>query len=685
MLRSMYAGVSGLGANLVELDVIGNNIANSNTIGFKSGRVTFQEMLTQTLQAATRPTSGGRGGTNPQQIGLGALVGSISSNFEQGDLHSTGVKTDLAIQGKGFFVLSDGVTDTYTRAGAFGLDRDYFLVDPSTGLKVQGRMADSTGAIQLGGLEDLYIDPAAVMPAQASSVLKLFGNLNADSDARGTQLTSQIFLARATGTDALTSLHGDTGTALNVGAGDSIGASGYFDGVMFDAGEFQVGATDPAQGGSTLADLATWLTSRFQAAGHNVTFAVDAATGALQATNASGAVLTDLQVTDGAKSDFNRSLRFAPSIASGSSGTTAALRGSASADDLLTDVYNVDGQPLNLTAGTSTLEISGTCGSDLITPSQLAVQAGTTLGDLLGQIQQAFRLTDRPVTVDSEGRIQVTGDAGLVNALGDLTIREVGTTNMAVDTGFNFNATADARDATTSTVATTVYDSLGSTHTLRFTFEKVTGQNEWTWTAVPEGGEEILSGGTGRARFTADGLISSFTFDDGASAVTLRPQDASQEGAQLVSLAIDFGEVGGVGGLTQFAGSGTLESQADGYKSGDLVDFEIDQNGIISGRFSNDTVRTLGQIAIAGFSNPNGLMREANNMYRSSANSGDAVMGVAGDSSGVTLAPGTLESSNVDLAEQFTRLVVAQRAFQANARVITTGDQILQELVSILR
>ncbi len=108
MFKSLYSGVSGLGANLTNLDVIGNNIANSNTTGFKSGRVTFNEMLTQTIKSASRPVAGGLGGSNPQQIGLGTTVGSIDTNFSQGNFQTTGKKSDLAIQGSGFFVLSDG-------------------------------------------------------------------------------------------------------------------------------------------------------------------------------------------------------------------------------------------------------------------------------------------------------------------------------------------------------------------------------------------------------------------------------------------------------------------------------------------------------------------------------------------------------------------------------------------------
>ncbi|MHB8078744.1 MAG: flagellar hook-basal body complex protein [Candidatus Krumholzibacteriia bacterium] len=685
MLRSMYAGVSGLTANMAELDVIGNNIANSNTVGFKGSRVTFQEMLTQTLRPATRPSTGGRGGTNPQQIGLGALVGSIGSDFAQGDLRSTGLKTDLAIQGRGFFVLSDGSSSVYSRAGAFGLDSDYYLVDPSTGLKVQGRLADAEGVIQPGALQDLYIDPSAVMPAAASTSVQMFGNLNADSDALGTELVSPVFLARASGADALIGLHGQDGADLSLVEGDRLSATGYFDGTLFNPGQFQVGASDPLLGGDSLADLASWLTSRFQTAGHDVTFAVDGATGALTAANNSGATLTNLQLSSGTRVSFNQNMGFDATIADGASGTTRELRAPATADDQLTSIYNLDGDLLNLTPGTSVLELSGTRGDAVVTPGQLTVAADTTLGDLLTTLQSTFNITGTPVTVDENGCIDVTGDVGTSNAIGELSIREVSTSNSALETAMNFTQTQQARDASDYSVATTVYDSLGNTHTVRFTFQKEAGLNEWTWAAAAEGDEEITSGGSGRIRFTDSGLISSFTFNDGSSGLTFLPQPTGTEGAEPVTAALDFGDIGGLNGMTQFAASSSLESLADGYTVGSLVDYEIDQQGVIVGRFSNDTMRNLGQIAIAQFSNPEGLTRGASNTFSASGNSGEPLTTFADATSGISLAPGTLESSNVDLAEQFTRLVVAQRAFQANARVITTGDQILQELVSILR
>ena len=145
MMRSMFSGISGLRSHQTMMDVVGNNIANVNTSGFKSSVVTFQETLAQTLQGSGSPT-GNLGGTNPMQIGLGTRVGAITGVFTQGASQVAGRTTDLAIQGDGFFVLDTGGARTYTRAGNFNFDGDGNMV-ASGGGRVVGWTADATGTI----------------------------------------------------------------------------------------------------------------------------------------------------------------------------------------------------------------------------------------------------------------------------------------------------------------------------------------------------------------------------------------------------------------------------------------------------------------------------------------------------------------------------------------------------------
>lgn len=137
MSRAMFTAVSGLANHQVWLDVIGNNIANANTTGFKASSVVFDDLLSQTMSDGTAPTNTA-GGTNPMQIGLGMKVSSINGNFEQGSIQTTNRSTDVAIHGDGFFVLTDGTDRVFSRAGAFTLDANGSMVDSGSGLKVLG-------------------------------------------------------------------------------------------------------------------------------------------------------------------------------------------------------------------------------------------------------------------------------------------------------------------------------------------------------------------------------------------------------------------------------------------------------------------------------------------------------------------------------------------------------------------
>src|SRR5262249_25748884 len=172
MMRSLYSGVSGLQNHQTRMDVIGNNISNVNTTGFKRGRVNFQDMMRQTMQGAARPNEQ-VGGADPKQVGLGMAVASIDTIFTQGSLQSTGVNTDVAIQGNGFFILKDGDKSFYTRAGAFGLDSNGTLVNPANGMRVQGWMArqiNGTPVIQpAADPTDLLIPIGSKDPARATT------------------------------------------------------------------------------------------------------------------------------------------------------------------------------------------------------------------------------------------------------------------------------------------------------------------------------------------------------------------------------------------------------------------------------------------------------------------------------------------------------------------------------------
>lgn len=150
MMRSLYSAVSGMQVHQIKMDVLSNNIANVNTVGFKKSQVTFQDMLYQTLKGAQEGTAD-YGGVNPQQIGLGVMIGSISTIHTQGASATSGKSTDLMIQGEGFFVLTDGTNTFYTRAGAFTMDNEGNLVNSANGLMVCDEYGDPITINNYGG------------------------------------------------------------------------------------------------------------------------------------------------------------------------------------------------------------------------------------------------------------------------------------------------------------------------------------------------------------------------------------------------------------------------------------------------------------------------------------------------------------------------------------------------------
>ena len=181
MMRSLYSGVSGLQNHQTRMDVIGNNISNVNTVGFKRGRVNFQDMISQQLQGAAKPSEE-LGGVNPKEVGLGMTVAAIDNIFNQGNLQSTGVSTDLAIQGNGFFIMKSGDETFYTRNGAFSLDSNGTLVNPANGMRVQGWMAQDVNGEQVlttaATPGDLVIPVGSKDPAKETNNVMFACNLN---------------------------------------------------------------------------------------------------------------------------------------------------------------------------------------------------------------------------------------------------------------------------------------------------------------------------------------------------------------------------------------------------------------------------------------------------------------------------------------------------------------------------
>lgn len=520
MMRSLFAGVSGLQSHQTRMDVIGNNIANVNTVGYKAGRVTFADTLYQTIRSASAPTAT-RGGTNPVQVGLGVRVASIDIIHTAGSPQPTGLQTDLAMNGNGFFVLKEGEQLLFTRAGVFDLDEAGWLVSKATGLRVAGWNAVEGVVDTNQPIEEIRVPIGQTIPARATTEAVFEGNLDAEA---GVPVGHVVRMVRT----------------VNVG-------------------------TD----------------------GHVVTF---------EFTKTSDTTWTVMAVDE-------------------------------------------DGNSLVVYVG------------DLPSDELVFDERGrlTTSGDLRVEVDGS----SDPVTVIDEGSLANEVAAVLPENPRVLT-------------------TVD------------VVDSLGVRHRVIIEFEK-TAENTWAWSAVDENGNYLDIDGFGAydpadptssrpvLRFTSDGRLAT---DSEIAAITLNPGT----GAEPVVFTPDFA------GVSQYGQPSQVGNRSqNGYAAGTLEEIRFDSAGVITGVFSNGLTRALAQLAVATFSNNGGLVRAGDTAFEASRNSGLPQIGAAGTGDRGTVTPGALEMSNVDLSEEFTSMIITQRGFQANSRIITTSDEMLQELVNMKR
>lgn len=299
---------------------------------------------------------------------------------------------------------------------------------------------------------------------------------------------------------------------------------------------------------------------------------------------------------------------------------------------------------------------------------------GTTIADLLASIDTAFAGTATASIID--GKITLTdalaGDSGTV-----LTLSSAADIAIAA-----FEVTVPGFTGTVSTSAA-VFDSLGDAHNLVITFTKTEGDNQWIWAASFAGGNEtIVDGGTGTVQFNTAGEVVAFDVDGAATGIVVEPGT----GGSQFTIALDVQGGLGFSGVTQFSSDPTLiVRDQDGRPTGTLLRFAIDTQGIITGIFSNEKNITLAQIALAEFPNPIGLLRSGGGIFDITSSTGTPIIGAAGKQFSSSLLSGSLEMSNIDLVKQFTDLIVTQRGFQANARVVTTADQILEETMRLKR
>jgi flagellar hook protein FlgE len=704
MVRSLYAGISGLRNHQVGMDVTGNNIANVNTVGFKAGRVTFEESMSQLLQGASRP-AGNAGGTNPLQVGLGMSVGSIDTILSQGNLQTTGQITDLAIEGKAYFAFSNGEGNFYGRNGALQLDSLGRLVSPTNGYRLQGMMASVDGSYPPGtAIGDLRIPYGEKAPARETSFVRYACNLDSDSEGLGTIAHSNRYLAQATEDDTISSLFDTDGNDLGIQVGDHMLVS--------------ISGEDPGQiivtDGMTMTDFAIEVQNYLRATTGSTFITVDATGGdfTVDASLDPGTDIVGLQISSnrpGSNSYVANAFSFPPSIDGGTSHTVTGLRAPATADDNIADLYDANGQELGLESG-DVININGAIAGRIITTMSATFNDATdpdtlvTLGDLTSLIQQAFRLPQTDGTLyDNEsvsvnqantdddrlpdGAIVIRGQREEAFAINSISITATDSNNdvpapRRFNANMSFTEIQAARDTGVQGTSIVVYDESGDAHSITTTFTHSGIPGEWLWEITTEGGEQIIGGNRGRITFGQDGSPSSFTFDDNSTTFRFDPMN----GSNVVNIDLDVGTPGSYRGVTQFRSpSTTVAREQDGYPMGKLQEISIDENGEIAGVYTNGVSKSIAKIYVAEFNNPAGLMKVGDSMYSTSNNSGEAVMLQPGVGSASNIKPGALEMSNVELATEFTNMISVQRGFQANARVITTSDTMLQELVQLVR
>ncbi|KAA3617618.1 MAG: flagellar hook-basal body complex protein [Calditrichaeota bacterium] len=664
MLKALQSGVSGLRNHQMKIDVLGNNIANVNTVGFKGGRIMFSEALNQTVKNAT-PGSG-TGFINPVQVGLGMNTSSIENIFTQGGLENTGVITDLALEGEGFFMVKSGENNLYTRSGNFFFNSDGKLVN-TKGLAVQGWQlngSQTTGGLGVGNTEDIVIDSGLVSPAESTQNVYMNGNINA-----GNRTVAEIWQspsafankAIATGTAGVPAFPmpiDGTNNELTINIQDNPTST--------IAGDLTLTAGTYADLNALVAELNTQI-----AATANISTRVEAVNngGTLEFHQLNGTSSTTISLSDGT----NTALATI-GYADGDS-ATASIADSTTA---LNNLLGVSTFSESLTNG-DTIEISGTNPDGSVVTATFtygAANDGTTLGELATIVESSF--SGVTVTIDS-GTLVVTdnvaGDSSTTVNLSN------GSSNIGSVTfpGFTNTVPGNTGTATTSVL---VYDSLGASHNLILEFTNTENANEWTWEATTTGDSSVASGGTGRVTFDENGNMTSFSHDGGVSQLTLNPGN----GADQVDILLHAESSDEFSGLSQFDSVSTLNvREQDGKSTGALIGITIDRDGIISGSFSNGDISSMAKIAIAQFPNNIGLSDLGDGLYATSIASGDPQILNPDSDATSSIVSGALEMSNVDLADEFTELITAQRGFQANAKIITTADSILDEVIRLKR
>lgn len=736
MYQAFNTAVSGLQANQLRMEVIGNNIANVNTTAYKASRATFEEMFAQTLQMAQEPL-GNRGGINPMQVGMGTKVSSIDTIHTQGNLTATGKNTDIAIQGGGFLVLNDeNGTQLFTRDGNLALDGNGMLTT-NTGLYVQGWQADGRGIVNTNGsTSSLYINANKTIPPQASSRVDLVGNLYRPPRMSADEAHVH---ARQNGITAAADItaYGNAANQLQLGGtnNNSLDAGELVINNISILGELPLDLTAGETTETVLQKLADLINFHQQATGVIATVKSTSLNGnpVAQISLTSLRAGSDQQITLGG-SAVQDILLNGEQVFPGVNNQTIDTTIETLSPNAGVAASQVDAGSISLVSGD--ILVNGIdIGPLATTPASNTAEQNAQL--IIGLINAKTALSGVRASSDGNGNISLqatardiilTGRTVSDGAPGAATLGG-GTNVSGLSTSMNAAKNATVVAGTTSSV----FDSLGDTHTIGLEFVSdydvvvetvgittvVRGTRDngiWSWAATSDNPDvAVLSGLSSPVNpgdqtgiplrsvgFSDQGLLENFTgrfslnFLNSDAVTSTSIFDFNTNLSPNINhpqpMTVDVGTLSDTDGLTQFAGTRSISvANQDGYAAGEMVSFGFTPDGKVRGIFTNGKTLTMAQVAIASFANEGGLVRGnistagGGNVYQASANSGDPRIGVAQANGNGAIIGGVLESSNVDLAEQFTDMIVTQRAFQANSRTITTADEMLQEVLSLRR
>jgi flagellar hook protein FlgE len=570
LTSTLFTGLSGLDVNQTRMNVVGNNIANVNTVAYKASRALFKPQFYVT-DAAGSPPSSDFGGTNPSQRGLGASLATIQKDFTQGAIESTGKPTDMAIDGQGFFVVQDQSNgQQFTRDGSFTLNANHQLVT-SGGAFVQGYGVDPNGNVIPGQLQNITVPLGSATIAKATDNVQLVGNLAADGQ---------------------------------VASGASI----------IDGQDIQLSPAAAAAAGTTVPT--------------------------------SGTLLTDLVSTSSGAG------MFAP-------GQTFTLNAKRNGNDIPSQTFSV--------TPTSTV-------GDLQTFFNNALGIDTSVAGAGANIPAG--------TAPGSVKLEITGNSGSANAL---TVTTGGFADPSGNTPFTFTANPAGVPAGESThTSMTVYDSLGVPVNIDMTTVLQSASNTGTtWKFYANSADNIDTAnpgatqvGTGTLKFDSNGQLTSVT---GGSLTIHRDNTGA---TPTLPIQLDFSGVSSLAQDAAHKGSDMEMASQDGIQLGTLASFSVGADGTITGAFDNGKTRSLGQLAIATFNNPQGLDDKGGNMFVAGADSGVPIITAPETLGSGGIRSGALEQSNVDLSSEFINLIVASTGFSASSRVISTSDQLLTELLN---